>query len=452
MLDEQKFYVQALGGMMDYLKQELNLDPRPPYQNYKFQQTINGRRYFTLRLRVNPTPARKIMSMSESLSMAAGLDKDVSLRVVRGRQGTLLIEVPKPKALWRPLLVTEFPPWYHRGVFAPLGADSENRACGVDFKRHDTPHILIAGATGSGKSNAARLVIYDLALQNKPEAVKLILVDAKKLGAAFGDFRNLPHLLHPLIVREEQALQALAWGVAEMDRRAQQGRRTPRIFYVIDEAQELLPRPEYSALLADLTAVGREWGLHVGLVVQNPTADNIGDMNIKRNVQARLVGSVDSAEAARAATGQAGTGAEKTLTSTGDMLLVQPGEVRRLITALLSSQDLERLPLHSGAADSHLPLADYEDPDHVRQVAEKTTGAGRTPDPLEPEHVFAALVEPEISQNELYRRFKIGRAKQRAIKQFATELLRLMQADGYFLGRDGGTEQKEIPLLARNGL
>ena len=60
-------------------------------------------------------------------------------------------------------------------------------------------------------------------------------------------------MLHPLITDDTQALQALAWGVAEMDRRAQQRRTSPRIFFLIDEAQELLVREEYSKLLTDLT-------------------------------------------------------------------------------------------------------------------------------------------------------------------------------------------------------
>ena len=443
-MNEQNFYVQSLGGIVDYLAQELKLDPRPPLQNYQFQPTINGRRYLTLRLRVNPTPARRIMAMGEALSMAAGLDKNVSVRVVRGRQGLLLLEIPKPKEFWQPLRLSELPHWYRRGVFAPLGADSENKACGIDFKRPDTPHILIAGATGSGKSNAARLVVYDLATQNTPEEVQLILIDAKKMGAAFGDFQDVPHLLHPLITEDDQALQVLAWGVAEMDRRAQQRRRSPRIFFLIDEAQELLIREAYRKLLTDMTAVGREWGIHVGLVVQNPTADNIGDVGIKRNVQARLVGSVDSAEAARAATGQGGTGAEKSLTSTGDMLLIQPGEVKRLITALLSYSDLLSLPRRTNGTMPQLPLAEYEDPDHVRDVAEKTVSVGRNPDPLEPEQVYAAMVEPNITQNELYRRFQVGRAKQRAIKQFATAILKLMADDGFKLCRDGGTERNKL--------
>lgn len=202
-ITEQTFYVQSIGGIVDYLKQELKLDPRPPYENYQFLQTINGRRFFTLRLRVNPTPARAMMRLDQPLSMAAGLDKDVSLRVVRGRQGILLIEIPKPKELWRPLRLSELPRWYRRGVFAPLGADSENKACGIDFRRPDTPHVLIAGATGSGKSNAARLVIYDLATQNSPDEVQLVLIDVKKFGAAFGDFRDAPHLLHPLITDDQ---------------------------------------------------------------------------------------------------------------------------------------------------------------------------------------------------------------------------------------------------------
>lgn len=132
----------------------MSLDPRPPVQNYRALRTVSGRRIFTLRFQINPTPARRIMAMGPQLSMAAGLDEKFNIRIVRGRGGTLNLEVPRPSP-WQPLRVSDLPRWHGHGIMAVIGADSENRAAGVDFARHDRPHILIAGATGSGKTNAA---------------------------------------------------------------------------------------------------------------------------------------------------------------------------------------------------------------------------------------------------------------------------------------------------------
>lgn len=70
-------------------------------------------------------------------------------------------------------------------------------------------------------------------------------------------------------------------------------------------------------------------------------------------------------------------------------------------------------------------------------VREQARVAGRTPDPIEPEHVFSALVEPDISLNEMYRRFKIGRTRQKAVKEFAAAILALMDRDGYGICRAG---------------
>ena len=123
------------------------------------------------------------------------------------------------------------------------------------------------------------------------------------------------------------------------------------------------------------------------------------------------------------------------------MLLVQPGATRRITTALLTGNDLARLP--SGESIRHLDLDGYEDIDRV-MIQASGTGPGRNPDPLDPEHVYSVLVNPEISQNELYRRFSIGRAKQKAVIDFAKSILAFMEQGNYRIcGPESGTELKQ---------
>jgi S-DNA-T family DNA segregation ATPase FtsK/SpoIIIE len=425
-----------MGAICDYLWQELKLYPQ---QNYQLQKPTQGPRVITLRFLVNPTYTRKIMAMGNELSMAAGLDKDYAIRIGRGRQGTLTLELPKPPP-WKPLPITALPR-RHRGVIAALGLDTENRVALVDFANHATAHILIAGATGSGKTQAGKLLTFDLAMQNDTHELHLILIDTKKNGRGWREFERLPHLAHPVITEDNAAFKVLSWGVAEVDRRFKEGQALPRIFFGIDEAQALLENERFIKPIMSLASVGREAGVHIALLTQNPSAAILGDASVKRNITARLVGRVDSPEAARVATGQPGTGAEG-LTGTGDMLLIQPGSTRRLITALLTERDYRLLP--RADAIKTLDLSPYEDFDHVFHQTNLTPG--RNPDPLEPEHVYHALVEPDLSLNELYRRFSVGRTKAKAIKSFAHAILSYMQQDGYSIyGPESGTERNKIP-------
>ena len=165
--------------------------------------------------------------MSEQLSTAAGLNREASIRIDRGRAGALAVETPKPEALWYNVKITALP--RRRWLRATLGLDNEHRPTLVDFSNPLTPHALIAGTTGSGKTNAQRLVVYDLASQNSPADVQFVLIDTRKRGIGCRPFQHLPHLLHPVITDDPTALRALSWAVAEVDRRAPSQDRPARV-------------------------------------------------------------------------------------------------------------------------------------------------------------------------------------------------------------------------------
>jgi DNA segregation ATPase FtsK/SpoIIIE-like protein len=186
--------------------------------------------------------------------------------------------------------------------------------------------------------------------------------------------------------------------------------------------------------MSDLSAVGREFGLHLLAAVQNPTAKQMGDTNIKRNFTARLVGKTDSPDAARVAAGIGGTGAES-LMGAGDFLLVQPDGVRRLTTALLTEKDTARLP--RAEATGYIDLDQYDDVDHVLSQPDNQSKS----DPLDPAHVAYALAYPDRSQRAMYDRFNVGFPKIKRAQAFAGDLLAELEKLGFSI-RNGATVQR----------
>ncbi len=416
-MTERVFAQRVSGAVADYLWQELKLHPAKG--DYRVVGATSGPRVLTLALLINPKFTPKVIGLAEQLSMAAGLDRQSTIRATRGNRGTLALEIPKPESLWYDIGVTVLP--NRRGLKAPVGIDVEHRPALVDFGNPLTPHLLAAGTTGSGKTNTARLLVYDLARGNRPEDVSLILVDTRKRGIAWHQFRSLPHLAHPVITDDGQALQALGWAVAELDRRAVSRRTAPRIFVTIDEAQALLDRDEFIKPIGELAAVGREFGIHLFLATQNPTAEMLGSTNIKRNLTTRLVGKVDSAQAAQVAAGVKGTGAEL-LTGPGDQLLVGAGGiVRRITTALVTEADMGGLPRSETVP--YLDLDEYDDIDHVLEQA-------RPKAPVLPHQVANALVF-KGGINKLAAALRVGNDRATRIKAFADEVREVLDNLGY---------------------
>jgi len=436
-VDSDLFVKQTVTAIADYLAQELAIRPN---HDYRFRDLTDGPRVVVAVIDIYPRHVARIASMAEALSMAAKLDKGASVRVARGNRGTLCLEIPKPSSLWYNIGINALP--RRRGLLATVGLNNDRQVARVNFANPLTPHVLLAGTTGSGKTNAERLFFYGLARGNEPDQVNFVLIDTKKRGRCWQGFADIPHLGHPIITDEATALRALLWAVAETDRRATSGRTRPHLFIGIDEAQDLLDKPPFVKVIGDIAGTGREFGVHLLVAVQNPTAKQLGDAGIKRNLTTRLVGRVDSATAAHVATGQKGTGAEA-LAGAGDMLLVDPGGVVRLTAALLTSKDVNGLP-HTGN-DNALDLGEYEDPDHVLAQADNED-KGRADD-LDPRHVAVALVA-EKGITWLANRLSIGSAKAKRVLDFANALRDELRAMGAYTAippddSGGRNEEKE---------
>lgn len=187
-------------------------------------------------------------------------------------------------------------------------------------------HLLVAGATGSGKSSLVNLMLTTLLWGTPPSELGLVLIDMKNDDLV--PFRNMPHVLASAY-NKEQALSVVTRLFDEKERRIAAGTHMdwPQILVVIDEWAELSGDKEIMAMLASLLAVGRSIGIHILGSTQKPLASVIGSIS-KGNFTVRLVGSVLSSEDARTAAGIPKTGAEY-LPGLGSFLVIVKGQVER---------------------------------------------------------------------------------------------------------------------------
>lgn len=281
------------------------------------------------------TKLQRLQALTEELALALGVR---SARLTRSA-GLLSLEVPRADSQFVSLADLthrlERDEHLKRAVSVPgtaiLGVDVEGVPLLLRLSSPDVAHCLVAGTTGSGKTELARTLIASLTGQQKPRELQLALFDPKYHGLA--PFAHLPHLLFPVVSDVHDARERLSYLVSEMERRDRELITRPRIVVVVDELADLIEAGggEIEAALTRLVQRGRSAGLSVIACTQKPTAKAVGTL-LKANFPVRLVGRVASAEDARVAAGIGGTGAEK-LAGRGDFLLVAGGQLIRFQVA-----------------------------------------------------------------------------------------------------------------------
>jgi len=244
----------------------------------------------------------------------------------------------------------------------PFGRDVSGKA--VIYDLAEMPHLLIAGATGSGKSVCMNTFLISLLYQNAPHELKFILIDPKRVELSLYD--GIPHLLTPVITESEKALKALRWVVAEMGRRlarfseagcrnlqefnekqTDETKQMPRIVVVIDELADLMMRQfrrDTEMMITRVAQIARATGIHLIIATQRPSVDVITGI-IKANIPARIafrtVSSIDSRTILDS------VGAEDLL-GKGDMLYIMahtPMPVR-VQGILVTSKEVEKVINH----------------------------------------------------------------------------------------------------------
>lgn len=305
-------------------------------------------------------PVRRIIAHQTDLSLA--LAAPIRIQAPIPGKSAIGIEVPNHAAQLvtiREIVTSRAFSEVRSRLGVALGADVSGQPVVGDLTR--MPHLLIAGATGSGKSVCINAVLAGFLLQATPAQLKLILIDPKRVELS--NFADLPHLLVPVVVEPEAAVASLRWAVREMEERyklfAAHGARNilafnerapevglrplPYIVVVIDELADLMmvAAGEIEDLICRIAQLARAVGIHLIVATQRPSADIITGL-IKANIPSRIAFAVSSGVDSRVILDE--MGAEKLL-GRGDMLYlpIDEGKPRRLQGAFVSDRELDRL-------------------------------------------------------------------------------------------------------------
>ena len=236
-----------------------------------------------------------------------------------------------------------------------LGRDVAGRPMIADLAK--MPHMLIAGATGTGKSVAINSLFISLLYRNTPQDIKFIVVDPKRVELNM--YNGIPHLLTPAITESDKAVNALKWAVAEMERRykllAEAGNRNiadynaatelhlPYIVIIVDELADLMAvaQQDVEAAIVRLAQMARAVGIHLILATQRPSVEVITGL-IKANITSRAAFAVASQVDSRTILDS--SGAEKLL-GNGDMLFVSAefNKPKRVQGAFVGEQEVRKV-------------------------------------------------------------------------------------------------------------
>jgi len=308
-----------------------------------------------------------------------------------------------------------------------LGKGAGGEAVTADLTR--MPHLLIAGATGSGKTVCLNASICSLLLNNTPYDLRLVLIDPKRVELT--SYNSIPHLAAPVIVEPEKAVEALRWLSQEMDRRYQklqaaaqrsidgynknrQGdQKMPYLVLVVDELADLMMQSgdETERILCRLAQLARAVGIHLVVATQRPSVDVITGL-IKANFPTRISFAVTSQVDSR--TILDGAGAEKLL-GKGDMLFMptEAAKPKRLQGCFVSDAEIERLVYFWGNQKKDTPSLKIDAVPAAAtgksgQVPGKSLTPSPTEDPLMEEARMIAADHPRYSISYLQRKLRVG--------------------------------------------
>ena len=304
------------------------------------------------------------------------------------------------------------------------------------------PHLLVAGTTGSGKSVALNAMILSLLYKSEPRNIRLILIDPKMLELSV--YQDIPHLLAPVVIDMKQAVNALTWCVAEMDRRyklmnwigarnlsgynhrvAEQAVRgpvlrstrarpqkltpLPHVVVVIDELADLMMvvGKKVEELIARLAQKARAAGIHLILATQRPSVDVITGL-IKANIPTRIAFQVSSKVDSRTILDQSGAEA---LLGAGDMLYLPPGSglPQRVHGAFVADHEVHKVVEHLKALAKPEYLGEVLEPAAPEEGAPGPDGVPTgEKDPLYDQAVEIVLRTRRPSISLVQRHLRIG--------------------------------------------
>jgi S-DNA-T family DNA segregation ATPase FtsK/SpoIIIE len=366
----------------------------------------------------------RFTSLADDLALAI---KAKSIRVqapIPGR-GLIGIEIPnltRDMIYLRDLLLSEDIRTSKSKLVFGLGKDIAGRPVVTDLAR--MPHLLIAGATGSGKSVCINTIIMSLILRTTPDDLRLILIDPKRVELA--GYNDLPHLIGSVVTEPDNALENMYWAVKEMERRyelLQEARvrdingyneraeqeddleKLPYIIIIVDEFADLIMTSgkDIELPITRLAQMARAVGIHLILATQRPSIKVITGI-IKANFPARIAFQVSSRVDSRVILDM--IGAERLL-GNGDMLFLPPGKAvpERIHGAFVSDHEIARVC--DFLAMQPKPKQDFS----IAVAEEGEYGEFDYDDDLFPDAARVVVSTNTASVSMLQRHFKIGYAR-----------------------------------------
>lgn len=339
-----------------------------------------------------------------------------------------------------------------------LGRDVSGKAWFEDLAK--MPHLIVAGATNSGKSVCLNTIIVSLLYQNHPEDLQIIMVDPKRVELTA--YNNIPYLLTPVITDVNKTINALKWCLTEMDRRfdalAKKGRRNisaynaalkpgetkmPYLIFIIDELADLMvaAKKDVEAAIIRLAQMARAVGIHLILATQRPSTDVITGL-IKANMPARIAFAVASQIDSRTILDSGGA---EDLLGQGDMLLSTPNisQPKRLQGAYLSDIEIKRVI--RAIKEQSEGETNYIDEITASQKVKGIGGAGMAGDDDDADDLLGEAKDLIINTGKasaslLQRRLSIGYAR-------AARILDLLEEQGV-VGPSNGSKPREIMVSA----
>lgn len=427
---------------------------------------------------VGPTVIQYTLRPNEGikLSKITGLKNDLALalaakavRIEAPIPGKSLVGIEVPNDQRNPvhlreLLESEEFGEIESNLRLPLGRDVSGKPVCADLAA--MPHVLIAGATGAGKSVGMNTFMTALLFQNSPADLKLIMIDPKRVELT--SYNGIPHLLTPVITDPEKAAIALRWAVAEMNRRyqllsekkfrniteyntaAQESeklkkdedklQKMPNIVVVIDELADLMMAAgkEVEASICRIAQMARAVGIHLIVATQRPSVDVITGL-IKANIPTRIAFAVSSAVDSRTIIDSAGA---EDLLGKGDMLYLPGGMAKplRVQGVLIKSKEIEKVTQHLKVMAPAHYIDDIISP---KTATKKVQGIPQSALGDEDDHLYqqalqVVVEERKASASLLQRRLKLGYAR-------AARLLDQMEENGV-IGPVNGAKPREIYL------
>ena len=334
----------------------IEINRGPTITQFGVEPGFNESRNGPMRVRVS-----KISSLADDLALALAA-KRIRIQAPVPSKGYVGIEVPNEVislVALRDVIDSEAFKRLKSSLRFALGQDVAGSAVAADLSL--MPHLLVAGATGSGKSVCVNSLICCLLLHNTPEDLRIIMVDPKRVELT--GYNGIPHLLAPVVVELERVVGALQWVAREMDNRyhklAQAGARNikdynnrliargekklPYLMVIIDELADLmmLAPDETERTITRLAQLARATGIHLVIATQRPSVDVVTGL-IKANFPARIAFAVASGVDSRVILDQ--PGAERLL-GRGDMLFQAPDAAApvRLQGTFVSEAEIQRL-------------------------------------------------------------------------------------------------------------